>query len=697
MTTTIPILLPLFKAFDNNGMPLAGGLLYSYAAGTTTPQATYPASNETTPNPNPIVLNSRGEALVWLDPTSSYKFNLTDANGNQIPGYPIDNVSGPINLSSNLVPSTTNTYTLGNSLFSWAQLYLGPNYATAYSSISNGIGYWGLTANESAASITPINYFYPPGNVLRYQTNTVPGTTDMSQGIINAFAGALTVTGGSGVGGHRVIYIPAGKYLIGTNNVFNQVPSPYQDGFLVQGEGWDSTQLILNPSSLAMYFFENLNDDTADKAFIIFADMQFAGNEATPLYARWGIVQEDQGFKFWRCWFNNLYFIMLSSSGSASSASEHKFYGCKITGCYGDLFQIANPNSVDWEFYGCDVESNYGSVFNVQSGGGGAIKVYGGSWIMLSLGVSDTYFLVLNGPGLGGNNALFNFNGVKFELHAPASGTGNTKLVHIQTAGYFSKVVFDRCFLNTYPGSGTPRNLVTVYGSCRIEFDHCQCQTGNADTYTINSDQNSLDFLPYGDPGSIIFQDSTVYADHSSLIVFNATTPMGYASARNCYAPGATAITSGGTPSSDTNRYAIDFDLNWISAAGAAQNFPGLKTAMIKPSISNWPDSASTYNYAINLPNNSYIVYILLYRPGGTTGVAYTLQIGNSGNATLYGSVVTADSATAQTFSWDKTATPASWAATGTSAPGNQILISASTTASAAQAGTGGYAIVKYY
>ena len=74
--------------------------------------------------------------MVWLDPTSSYKFNLTDANGNQIPGYPIDNVSGPINLSSNLVPSTTNTYTLGTPVISWANLYLGPNAIPVFDNVS---------------------------------------------------------------------------------------------------------------------------------------------------------------------------------------------------------------------------------------------------------------------------------------------------------------------------------------------------------------------------------------------------------------------------------------------------------------------------------------------------------------------------------------------------------------------------------
>jgi hypothetical protein len=60
---------------DNNGLPLNGGKLYTYAAGTTTNQATY-ADSSGTPNANPVVLDSSGRATVYLDTTVSYKFKL---------------------------------------------------------------------------------------------------------------------------------------------------------------------------------------------------------------------------------------------------------------------------------------------------------------------------------------------------------------------------------------------------------------------------------------------------------------------------------------------------------------------------------------------------------------------------------------------------------------------------------------------
>jgi hypothetical protein len=62
---------------DSAGDPLSGGLLYTYAAGTSTPLATYSDQAGTTPNANPVVLDARGEATVfWSE--SSYKVVLHD-------------------------------------------------------------------------------------------------------------------------------------------------------------------------------------------------------------------------------------------------------------------------------------------------------------------------------------------------------------------------------------------------------------------------------------------------------------------------------------------------------------------------------------------------------------------------------------------------------------------------------------------
>lgn len=186
---------PVFKAFANDGTPLAYGLLYSYQAGTTTPQATYPSQSESTPNTNPIQLNARGECALWLDPTLSYKLNLTDQYGNQISGYPVDNISGGSLINGNLIPATSNTYTLGTSSDSWANAYFGPAFAPIYNAVTGNLGYYGITSAESSAGVTPTNYAYQPGDVRRYGTITGSGGADTS--IVQAAINQSMKTGGS--------------------------------------------------------------------------------------------------------------------------------------------------------------------------------------------------------------------------------------------------------------------------------------------------------------------------------------------------------------------------------------------------------------------------------------------------------------------------------------------------------------------
>lgn len=69
--------------FSDSGVPLNGGKLYSYAAGTTTPQTCYTTSAGNVAHTNPIILNSAGRVSsgeIWLTAGSNYKFVLTDSS-----------------------------------------------------------------------------------------------------------------------------------------------------------------------------------------------------------------------------------------------------------------------------------------------------------------------------------------------------------------------------------------------------------------------------------------------------------------------------------------------------------------------------------------------------------------------------------------------------------------------------------------
>jgi microcystin-dependent protein len=92
--------------FKANGEPLVGGKLYTYTAGTTTPQPTYTDSAGGTANTNPVILDSRGEADIWLG-GATYKFKLADANDVEI--WTVDNISAP---TSGVSPALSGNVTI---------------------------------------------------------------------------------------------------------------------------------------------------------------------------------------------------------------------------------------------------------------------------------------------------------------------------------------------------------------------------------------------------------------------------------------------------------------------------------------------------------------------------------------------------------------------------------------------------------
>jgi hypothetical protein len=169
-----------FQAFDANGAPLSGGLLYTYAAGTTTPQTTFTDSSGLVPNTNPVVLDSRGEASVWLS-ALQYKFKLADANNVEI--WTVDNIAGAateaelnalnISLTAQVTALTNNLAgASGSSLVGYTQSGLGAVtqtvqarlrksvYVTDFGATGNGV------TNDTAAFNLAINACPTGGTVL---------------------------------------------------------------------------------------------------------------------------------------------------------------------------------------------------------------------------------------------------------------------------------------------------------------------------------------------------------------------------------------------------------------------------------------------------------------------------------------------------------------------------------------------------
>ena len=87
MSTLLPY--PRFKAVDSLGVPLSGGKVYTYIAGTSTAKASY-SDAYGTPNPNPVVLDSNGEATIFL--IGLYKIVLETSLGAAV--WTMDYLSG---------------------------------------------------------------------------------------------------------------------------------------------------------------------------------------------------------------------------------------------------------------------------------------------------------------------------------------------------------------------------------------------------------------------------------------------------------------------------------------------------------------------------------------------------------------------------------------------------------------------------
>ena len=189
--------LPKMQFFSTAGAPLVGGKLYSYAAGTTTPLATYTTQAGTIANTNPIILDSRGEASVWLA-SAAYKLKLTTADDVEI--WTVDNISSAETFgTSQFLSSVSGSDTITATVTS-------PNF-TAYAA---GQMFSFVAAGTNTTSTVTLNLSGPSGPALGAKSVTKQGTSPLSPGDIQAGQIVLVEYDGTRFQYVNYSYVPTG-------------------------------------------------------------------------------------------------------------------------------------------------------------------------------------------------------------------------------------------------------------------------------------------------------------------------------------------------------------------------------------------------------------------------------------------------------------------------------------------------------
>ncbi|TWI04797.1 hypothetical protein IP90_00935 [Luteimonas cucumeris] len=133
--------------FDNAGNPASGFKLYTYAANTLTPQATYTNRAGTVSNTNPIILDARGEAIIYLNPEVIYDYVLHTAA--DVPVWTREDVSASAGDASAVAFTQSGSGAVIRTL--QARLLDSPLYPTDFGAVGDGV------ADDTLAVQTTLN------------------------------------------------------------------------------------------------------------------------------------------------------------------------------------------------------------------------------------------------------------------------------------------------------------------------------------------------------------------------------------------------------------------------------------------------------------------------------------------------------------------------------------------------------------
>jgi hypothetical protein len=170
-----------FRIVGADGLALVGGKVYTYAAGTSTPKATY-VSLGGAANTNPVILDARGEADIWLD--GSYKISVTDAN--DVPLHTVDNVRETSTGATFTNATLAGTLTITSTAVTWSgnPTHSGDHTFTGVVAANGNVVLGNAASDDLTIAADAVTW---SGNPTHSGNHSIAGTL--------AVAGASTLTG----------------------------------------------------------------------------------------------------------------------------------------------------------------------------------------------------------------------------------------------------------------------------------------------------------------------------------------------------------------------------------------------------------------------------------------------------------------------------------------------------------------------
>lgn len=202
-----------WQFFDDNGVPLAGGKIYTYTAGTTSPLATYTSRSGLVPNTNPIILDAAGRTpqQIWATEGLLYKYVVRTSTDVLIRTWDdVGNSYVASDLEANLASVTDNTK--GDALIGFRQ-------ANAAGFLPGAVA---KTVSSKLQDIISVRDFGAVGDGITDDTAAI-------QAAIDAFE-PDAVSGDGIPDKSRTIYVPMGTYII-------TAPIKIYSGVVLKGDG----------------------------------------------------------------------------------------------------------------------------------------------------------------------------------------------------------------------------------------------------------------------------------------------------------------------------------------------------------------------------------------------------------------------------------------------------------------------------